>query len=88
LKKGDALTPLLFKFPLDYAIRKVKIKTIHQILDYVVIVASKDTGLEVNAETIEYIVMPRDQKAGQRHNIQTDNSSFKRVEHFKYFVTT
>jgi len=32
--------------------------------------------------------MSRDQKAGQRHNIQTDNSSFKRVEQFKYFGTT
>jgi len=34
------------------------------------------------------MAMSRDQNAGQRHRIQTDNSSFERVEEFKYFGTT
>ena len=31
--------------------------------------------------------MSRDQNAGHSHNIKTDNSSFERVENFKYFGT-
>ena len=30
------------------------------------------------------MVMSRDYNAGRRHNIKTDNSSFERVEEFKY----
>ena len=30
----------------------------------------------------------QDQNAGQSHNIKIDNSSFERVEQFKYFGTT
>jgi hypothetical protein len=33
------------------------------------IVASKETGLEVNADKSEYLVMSRDQNAGRSHNI-------------------
>jgi hypothetical protein len=46
------------------------------------VVASKENGLDVNADN--YMVMSRDQNAGQSHSIMTDNSSFERVEHFKY----
>jgi hypothetical protein len=41
-------------------------------------------GLEVNADTTKYMVMSRDQNAGRNHSIKTDNSSFERVEEFKY----
>jgi len=47
------------------------------------IVASKETGLEVNAHKTNYMVMSPDQNAGQRHN-----SYFERVEDFKYLGTT
>jgi hypothetical protein len=43
------------------------------------VVASKEIGLEVNAEKNKYMVMSRDQNAGQNHNIKTDNKSFERV---------
>ena len=33
-------------------------------------------------------IMSQDQKTGQSHNIKTDNSSFERVEEFKYLGTT
>jgi len=34
------------------------------------------------------MVMSRDQKARRSQNIKTDNSSFERVEQFKYLGTT
>jgi len=34
------------------------------------------------------MVMSRDQNAGQSHSIKTYDSSFERVEEFKYLVTT
>jgi len=32
--------------------------------------------------------MYRDQNVGRSHNLMTDNSSFERVEDFKYLVST
>ena len=36
------------------------------------IVASKESGLEVNADKTKYIVISRDENAGGSHNIKTD----------------
>jgi len=52
------------------------------------VVTSKEIGLEMKAHKTEYMVMSRDQNAGQSHNIKTDNSYFERVEEFKYLGTT
>jgi hypothetical protein len=52
-----------------------------------VVVAGKEIGLEVNAEKTKYMVVSRDQNAGQNHNIKIDNKSFERVEQFKYLGT-
>ena len=49
--------------------------------------ASKEIGLEVNADKTKYMVMSRDQNAGRSHSIKTDNISFERVEDFKYLGT-
>jgi hypothetical protein len=51
-------------------------------------VASKDIGLVVNADKTKYMIMYRDQNAGRSHSMKTDNSSFERVEEFKYLGTT
>ena len=51
------------------------------------VVASKETGLEVSADKTNYMVMYRDQNAGRIHNIKIDNNSFERVEEFKYLGT-
>jgi hypothetical protein len=51
------------------------------------VVASKEIGLEVNAEKSKYMVMSRDQNAGQNHNIKADKKSFEWVEQFKYLGT-
>ena len=51
------------------------------------VLASKEIGLEVNADKSKYMVMCRDQNAGRIHSIKTDNSSFGRVEQFKCLGT-
>ena len=110
MKQGDALSPLLFNFALDYAIRKVrvnqnglKLNGTHQLLVYAddvnmlggsghtvkekaeaLLAASKETGLEVNADKTKYMVMSRDQNAGRSHSMKIDNRSFERVKEFKY----
>jgi len=57
-------------------------------MEKALVVASKEIGLEVNADKIKYMVMPPDQNAGRSHSINIDNSSFERVEEFKYLGTT
>jgi len=42
----------------------------------------------VNADETKYMFMSRDQNAGRSHNMKIDNSSFERVEEFKYLGTT
>jgi len=51
------------------------------------VVASKEIGLEVNADKPKYMVMSGDQNAGWSQNIKIDSSSFERVEHFRYLGT-
>ena len=48
------------------------------------ILASKEIGLEVNADKTKYMVMSRVQDAGRSNNINTNNRSFERMEVFKY----
>jgi hypothetical protein len=52
------------------------------------VVACKETGLEVNDDTTKYMVISLDQNVGQSHNIKIDNISFERLEQFKYLGTT
>jgi len=52
------------------------------------VVASKKIGLGVNADKTKYMVMSRGQNAKQSQSIETDNSSFERVEELKYLGTT
>jgi len=52
------------------------------------VIASKEIGIEVNADKTKYMVMSRDQNAGRSHDIKFDNSCFERVEQFRYLGTT
>jgi hypothetical protein len=45
--------------------------------------SSKEIVLEVNADKPKYMVMSRDQNAGQSHNLKIDCSCFERLEQFK-----
>ena len=52
------------------------------------VVASKETGLEVNADKTKYLVMSRGKNAGRSHNTKIDKSYLERVKEFKYLGTT
>jgi hypothetical protein len=45
--------------------------------------ASKEVGLEVNAEKTKYMFMSRHQTAGQNHSIKVGNKSFENVAKLK-----
>ena len=50
--------------------------------------ATKEIGLEVNADKTKNIIMSRDQNAGRSYSIRIYNNSIERVEEFKYLGTT
>ena len=51
------------------------------------VVASKEIGLEVNADKTKYMFRSRDQNAGRSHSMKIDKRSFDMVEVFKYLRT-
>ena len=76
----------------------LKLKGTHHLLVYVddihilalqgnaksLLVAGREIGLEVNAYKSKYMFMSRVQNAGRCQSVNFDNSSFERVEDFKY----
>ena len=61
---------------------------IHLLNAEALVVATKEIGLEVNADKTKYMVMSREQTAGLSHTMKVDNSSIERVEAFEYLGTT
>jgi hypothetical protein len=49
------------------------------------VVASNETGLEVNVDKTKYMVMYKDQKAGGIHKTETDNSYCRSEDQFKFW---
>jgi hypothetical protein len=50
--------------------------------------ASKEAGVEVNAEKTKYMLLSCHQNAGQNHDIKMPNRSFENLSQFKYLGTT
>jgi len=50
--------------------------------------ATREIGLEVSADKTKYMVRSRDQNAERIQSVRSDNSTFERVEEFKYLATT
>jgi hypothetical protein len=63
------------------------VNTIKENTEYL-LEASRDTGLEINAEKTNYMIMSRYPNSGQNQNIRTANESFENVAKFKYLGTT
>ena len=108
-----AVSPMLFNFALEYAIRRVqvnqdglKLNGTHQLLAYAddvnilggsihilkenaeaLVATTGEIGLEVSADKTKCMVMSRDQNAGRIQSVRIDNSTFERVEEFKYLGT-
>jgi len=51
------------------------------------VAATSEIGLEVSAEKTKYMVMSPDQNAGRINSVRIDNSTFERVEGFRYLRT-
>ena len=51
------------------------------------VAATREIGQEVSAYKTKYMVMSGDQNAGRIHSVRIDNSTFDRVEDFKYLGT-
>jgi len=104
LKQGDALTPLLFNFVLQYAIRRVQVNqdglkgddvnilggSIHTLKENAeaLVAANKEIGWDKKADKPKYIIMSLDRNAGRNHSVRIDNSTFESVEVFKYLGKT
>jgi hypothetical protein len=50
--------------------------------------ASKEVGLKVNVEKTKYMLVSREQNAGQIQDIKIGNRSFENVSQFKYYGMT
>jgi hypothetical protein len=51
------------------------------------LVASKETGLEVNVDKTKYMVMSRERNEERDDSVKVDNSSIEKVEEFKLLET-
>jgi hypothetical protein len=52
------------------------------------VVATKEIGLDVNADKTKYMFISRDRNAGRGHGVKIDNSFIERVKKFKYLGAT
>jgi hypothetical protein len=85
LKQGDALSPLLLNFVLEYAIRKVQENQVslefngtHQLLVY-----ADEVNFWAVVQKMKYMIMSHHLSSGQNQNIRIANESFENVAKFK-----
>jgi hypothetical protein len=52
------------------------------------VIASKEIGLEINADKTKHMVIFRDQNAGRSYNMKIDSKFLEKVEEFRYLDIT
>ena len=65
---------IIFAYADDFNILGGSVHTV-QVNAEALVVATKEIGLEVNADKTKYMIMSRDQNAGRGHSVKIDNSS-------------
>ena len=80
-------THLLLAYADDVNILGGSIHTLKENAEAIV-AATREIGMEVSAGKTKHMVMSRDQNAGRIHSVGIDNSTFERVEEFKYLGKT
>jgi hypothetical protein len=58
------------------------VNTIKEISE-ILLEASRDVGIEINAEKTKYMIMSRHPNSGQNQNTRIANESFEKVANFK-----
>ena len=84
------LDPLSLKIKPGAFIETSIIVSIHTLKESAeaLVAATREIGLGLGADKTKYMVMSRDQNAGRIQSVRIDNSTFERVEEFKYLGTT
>ena len=80
-------THQLLAYADDVNILGVSIHTLKENAEALV-AATREIGLEVSADKSKYMVMSQNQNAGRIHSVRIDNSTFERVDEFKYLGTS
>jgi len=68
----------------DVNILAGSIHTLKENAEALIAAATRKIGLQLSADKTTYMVMSRDQNAGRIQSVRIDNSTFERVEGFKY----
>ena len=91
LRTTEALKLILGKLHIPQPAKKflVEVSDFLKVGDFAeaLVAATREIALEVNADKTKYMVMSRYQNAGRIRSVRIDNTTFDRVEEFKYLGT-